>query len=392
MWVWNNGPWCFDNHLRALRRWEKGMSVRSVTFLKQPFWIQVWGLPFVIINEEAGSDIGRSKGELVEVDCKAFKSYQSRFLQIRVEVPLDKPPLRGGPVISSEGETTRVAFKYERPVGWCFNYGLIGHELKECQSLVNTEDGSRPYGEWLRAGTKGRQANPIDRNQRTKAPNTTATTPPEPDMHREPETGFLSKQGNGSVTPEVTLTHSHPIMAQSRPMNSHTTPTTSSQLASINETVSHLQNLNLNPIKSISHNAATTQPRLDNSKQSTLDQQQLKHPVNDTENHATNPFPVPITYGTNQHKPQTLDTPPSHAPLRDQLKKPNTKPMRKKITPIPAETHTEFPQSSIVKAGTKRQHDSNHGSDEAKRCKFEESTLQTELPTVEVEAQPCRSQ
>ncbi|KAL0014799.1 hypothetical protein SO802_001868 [Lithocarpus litseifolius] len=26
--VWNNGPWCFDNHLLALRRWEKGMSVR----------------------------------------------------------------------------------------------------------------------------------------------------------------------------------------------------------------------------------------------------------------------------------------------------------------------------------------------------------------------------
>ena len=210
MWVWNNGPWCFDNHLRALRRWEKGMSVRSVTFLKQPFWIQVWGLPFVIINEEVGSDIGRSIGELVEVDCKAFKSDQSRFLQIRVEVPLDKPPRRGGPVISPEGETTRVAFRYERLVGWCFNYGLIGHELKECQSPVNIEDGSRPYGEWLRAGMKGRQANPTDQNQRIKAPNTTATTLPEPDMHREPETGFLPKQGNGSATPEVTLTHSHP--------------------------------------------------------------------------------------------------------------------------------------------------------------------------------------
>ena len=66
----------------------------------------MWGLPFDLINEEAGSDIGRSIGELVEVDCKAFKSDQSRFLQIRVEVPLDKPPRRGGPVISPEGETT----------------------------------------------------------------------------------------------------------------------------------------------------------------------------------------------------------------------------------------------------------------------------------------------
>ena len=73
IWVWNNGPWCFDNHLLALRRWEKGTSVRSVTFSKQPFWIQVWGLLFDLINEEAGSDISRSIGELVEVDCKAFQ-------------------------------------------------------------------------------------------------------------------------------------------------------------------------------------------------------------------------------------------------------------------------------------------------------------------------------
>nr|POF11332.1 uncharacterized protein CFP56_55571 [Quercus suber] len=85
MWVWNNEPWCFDNHLLALQRWEKGMSVRSLTFSKQPFWIQVWGLPFDLINEEAGSDISRSIGELVEVDCKAFNSNQFRFQWIRVE-------------------------------------------------------------------------------------------------------------------------------------------------------------------------------------------------------------------------------------------------------------------------------------------------------------------
>ena len=106
LWVWNNGPWCFDNHLLALRRWEKGMSVRSITFSKQLFQIQVWGLPFDLINEEAESDIGRSIGELVEVDCKAFSSDQSRFLWIQVEVLLDKPLHWGGPVISPEGVTS----------------------------------------------------------------------------------------------------------------------------------------------------------------------------------------------------------------------------------------------------------------------------------------------
>ena len=259
---------------------------------------------------------------------------------------------------------TRVAFRYKRLVGWCFNCGQIGHELKECRSsIITIDDGGRPYGEWLRAGTKGRQAHQFS----------TTTAPVELDMIREPDIGFLPKQGNGSAAPDFSQTHSRLITAQSSSMNSHTTPTTSSQLATINAPVSHLQNLN--SIKINSHNAVTTQPQLDSPRQTTFDQQKLKHPLNDIENHATNLFHVPITYGANQNKPQTLNTPPLHDLSHDQLKKPSTKPMRKKITPRPAKTHTESPQSSLVKPGTKRQHDSNHGSEEAKQCKFEESTL-----------------
>lgn len=41
MWVVNNGPWCFDNHLLLLRRWEKGMTAFPVNFLHIPIWVQV---------------------------------------------------------------------------------------------------------------------------------------------------------------------------------------------------------------------------------------------------------------------------------------------------------------------------------------------------------------
>ncbi|XP_075674929.1 uncharacterized protein At4g02000-like [Castanea sativa] len=154
--IFQFNPWCFDNHLLALHRWEKGMTVRSVTFTHQPFWIQVWGLPFDLITEEAGRDIGRGIGKLVEVDCKAFQTEQSRFLRIRVEVPLDKPLRRGGPVVNPEGDEVRVAFRYERLARWCFNYGRIGHDHKECPSTDLTEDGEKPYREWLKAGTRER--------------------------------------------------------------------------------------------------------------------------------------------------------------------------------------------------------------------------------------------
>ena len=59
-------------------------------------------------------------------------------------------------MISPEGETSRVAFKYERLVGWCFSCGRIGHDHKDCPSPMDAKEGGRPYGEWLKAGIRGR--------------------------------------------------------------------------------------------------------------------------------------------------------------------------------------------------------------------------------------------
>lgn len=91
----------------------------------------MWGLPFDLMNEEAGHDIGKGLGKVIEVDYKAFKADQAQFLRIRIEIPLDKPLRRGGPIVSPEGDEVRVAFRYERLVGWCFACGRIGHDMKE---------------------------------------------------------------------------------------------------------------------------------------------------------------------------------------------------------------------------------------------------------------------
>lgn len=104
------------------------MTARSITFPSLLIWVQIWGLPFDLINEEAGLEIGKSLSKVVEVDCKAFASDQARFLRVRVEIPLDKPVRRGGPVVNPEGDQMLVAFKYERLCGLCFRCGRIGHE------------------------------------------------------------------------------------------------------------------------------------------------------------------------------------------------------------------------------------------------------------------------
>ena len=79
-WVMKNGPWSFYNHILLLRRWEKGMTAYTVEFQYVPIWVQVWGLPFDLINEEAGMDIGESIGKVIEVNYKAITTDQARFL------------------------------------------------------------------------------------------------------------------------------------------------------------------------------------------------------------------------------------------------------------------------------------------------------------------------
>ena len=81
-WVWDSGLWSFDNNILALQRWEKGLIARTVSFRSLPMWVQVWGLPFDLINEEAGLDIGRGIWSVVEVDYRALAADQACFLPI----------------------------------------------------------------------------------------------------------------------------------------------------------------------------------------------------------------------------------------------------------------------------------------------------------------------
>ena len=60
------------------------MTAYTVEFPCVPIWLQVWGSPFNLINEESGKDIGESIGKVMEVDYKAIAatkhvSYESMW-------------------------------------------------------------------------------------------------------------------------------------------------------------------------------------------------------------------------------------------------------------------------------------------------------------------------
>ena len=67
------------------------LTTTFVRFTSMLMWVQVWGLPFDLLLEEVGMDIGSGLGEVLKIDLKAFSFDQARFIKVRVELPLDKP-------------------------------------------------------------------------------------------------------------------------------------------------------------------------------------------------------------------------------------------------------------------------------------------------------------
>ena len=108
------------------------MIATLVRFISMPMWVQIWGLPFDLLLEEVGKEIGSDLREVLEVDLKMFSSDQAHFIKVRVELSLDKPLRRGGVVTSPNGDKVCIGFKYERLVGLCYMCGWIDHEFKDC--------------------------------------------------------------------------------------------------------------------------------------------------------------------------------------------------------------------------------------------------------------------
>ena len=67
-WVENGGPWNFENNLLLLYRWKKGLTSENIMFTHSSFWVQLWGLPFELMTEVVGRDIGNSMGRFIELD------------------------------------------------------------------------------------------------------------------------------------------------------------------------------------------------------------------------------------------------------------------------------------------------------------------------------------
>ena len=86
-------------------------------------------------------------------------------------------------MVSPEGDHVKVAYKYERLVGMCFQCERVGHDANRCPHPYEGTTESRPYGEWLRTGFRTKPGDPWsieDSPPRPRPAPMTQTSPKDP--------------------------------------------------------------------------------------------------------------------------------------------------------------------------------------------------------------------
>ena len=133
------------------------MTANKIKFSHSPFWVQTWGLPFDMMTEKLGRDIGSNLGVFITANTRSWFADQAKFMRIRVNIPIDKPLRRCGTVVSLKREETCVFFCYERLLIFCYQCGVMGHDNRHCPSQRCQSNDPLQYGDWLQAqgGSKG---------------------------------------------------------------------------------------------------------------------------------------------------------------------------------------------------------------------------------------------
>ena len=131
----------------------------------------------------------------------------------------------------------RVAYRYERLMGLCFQCGQVGHEATRCIHPYDGATANIPYGDWLRAGTKprtdGSRGNTDSSPHRSAAQPSLARVTENPPMTSEdvdPITGIFGADKTGPTmdisTPQITeITSTRPNTSKPDPTEMDHTPT-----------------------------------------------------------------------------------------------------------------------------------------------------------------------
>ena len=143
-----DGPWRFNEHILALKEVVDIEAIDRSVLKRIPFWVQVYGVPLLRMNETTARNVGGILGPVLEVDMDRGLG----FLRVRVEIHVTVPIPRGFSIISG-GRDVMLDLKYERLPNFCYWCGMLNHVEDDCErtfAQVDSDSRERNYGDWLR--------------------------------------------------------------------------------------------------------------------------------------------------------------------------------------------------------------------------------------------------
>lgn len=123
----------FKGHLLNLKEWSpyKDMS-------KTQFWVQLHGLPPLIVSPENIKLIGEHMGRLIEIEPIPLGIACKKFMRIRVELEAGNSLKTGFLFPSMNKPPAQISSKYEKLSDFCYHCGRLGHTLESC-GLLKTQ-------------------------------------------------------------------------------------------------------------------------------------------------------------------------------------------------------------------------------------------------------------
>ncbi|TVU00690.1 hypothetical protein EJB05_53872, partial [Eragrostis curvula] len=146
--VTSGGPWIHKGDALLVVPYDGRSRPSEVKLDSIPLWVQILDLPGALMNEEVGLKLGGRIGKALEVHKDDGSLTVSKYLRVKVAVPLAKP-LKPWLEFKISGVPNKFDLKYEKVPHFCFKCGRMGHAEKECQFKGHAFEGFR-YGEELR--------------------------------------------------------------------------------------------------------------------------------------------------------------------------------------------------------------------------------------------------
>ena len=152
--VMDMSPWHYEKQLVLLQCFEGDKDPKDILFQWSPFWVQMYNLPLKHRTRETSLAIGASLGEVLEVDVADSGVQWRKCLRVQVKIDVTRRLIRGRKAKVEDGVDRWVLFKYERLPNFCYQCGMLDHDLKECpkskgddRNIVMAE---LQYGAWMR--------------------------------------------------------------------------------------------------------------------------------------------------------------------------------------------------------------------------------------------------